>query len=157
MADDELAIEPLERLGWEVKTISWRDETVDWDEFFAVIIRTTWDYQKSPAEFLEVLRRIDRSKTRLENSLKTVEWNLSKLYLRELESRGVKIVPTIWGEEKVSEAKFEEWRHRFETNEIILKPIISWKQNMGSIILKNKSRQIKKSCASASTLMRQNL
>ncbi len=87
--DDELAIPFLNELGWKVETISWRDKTVDWNDFTAVIIRTTWDYQKSPDKFLEVLRQIDCSKARLENPLKTVEWNLSKVYLRELESQGI--------------------------------------------------------------------
>lgn len=123
--DDVLAIEPLRKLGWEVNTISWRDKLIDWNDFSAVIIRTTWDYQKSPDEFLKVLRKINDSKARLENSLKTVEWNLSKLYLRELESRDVKIVPTIWDEKDVSETKFGDWLNCFQTDEIIIKPIIS--------------------------------
>lgn len=123
--DDDLAIEPLNKLGYEVHTISWRDKTVNWDEFVAVIIRTTWDYQKSPSEFLEVLRKIDVSKARLENPLQIVEWNLSKLYLRELEQNGVKIVPTIWDEKSVTADKFDEWQTYFQTDEIIIKPLIS--------------------------------
>lgn len=123
--DDDLAIEPLQKLGWNVETISWRDKTVDWNNFSAVIIRTTWDYQKSPDEFLRILRQIDESKTRLENSLKTVEWNLSKVYLRELENNGVKIVPTVWREKTPTETEFYLWLDHFKTAEIIIKPIIS--------------------------------
>jgi hypothetical protein len=123
--DDDLAIEPLRNLGWEVETISWRNKRVDWNDFSAVIIRTTWDYQKSPDEFLLALGKINESKTRLENSLSTVKWNLSKLYLRELESKGVKIVPTIWDEKYVTAAKFDEWLDCLQTGEIIIKPNIS--------------------------------
>ncbi len=125
VSDDELAIEPLEKLGWKVKTISWCDKTVDWNNFAAVIIRTPWDYQKFPAEFIEVLRKIEASTARLENSLKIVEWNLSKTYLRELESKGIKIVPTIWDEKTVTHADFHRWKTFFNTGEIIIKPIIS--------------------------------
>ena len=125
VSDDELAIEPLRQLGWETKTISWRNKTVDWNDFDAVILRTTWDYQESPNEFLEVLQKIDASKARLENPLEIIEWNLSKLYLRELEGKGIKIVPTIWDEKIVTEDKFNEWRNSFETDEIIIKPLIS--------------------------------
>jgi len=124
VSDDELAIEPLQELGWKVKTISWRDETVDWNDFTAVVIRTTWDYQKSPDDFLRVLRQIEDSKARLENSLKTVEWNLSKLYLRELEDNGVKIVPTIWESETPTEINFSRWLEHFGTDEIIIKPLV---------------------------------
>ena len=123
--DDDLAIEPLRELGFEVSTISWRDASVNWNDFEAVIIRTTWDYQKTPAEFLEVLRKIEASNARLENSLAIVEWNLAKTYLRELEQKGVKIVPTLWDEKSVTNPKFEDWKAHFKTPELIIKPIIS--------------------------------
>ena len=48
VADDDLAIAPLNELGWEVSTISWRDADIDWNEFEIVVIRTPWDYQRSP-------------------------------------------------------------------------------------------------------------
>lgn len=125
VSDDELAIAPLNELGWQVETISWRDKTVDWNDFEAVVIRTPWDYQKYPNEFLEVLREIDASKARLENPLQIVKWNLSKLYLRELETHGIKIVPTIWDEKTIDETNFQNWLTHFKTDEIIIKPIIS--------------------------------
>ena len=87
VSDDELAAAALRELGWQTETVSWRDKTVDWNDFAAVVIRTTWDYQKSPDEFLKVLRTIDQSRARLENSLQIVRWNLSKLYLRELAAK----------------------------------------------------------------------
>jgi glutathione synthase/RimK-type ligase-like ATP-grasp enzyme len=125
VSDDELAIEPLEKLGWNVETISWRDKTVDWNDFAAVIIRTPWDYQKFPVEFIEVLRKIDVSTALLENPLKIVEWNLAKTYLRELESKGIKIVPTIWDEKSITNTDFYRWKSFFNTDEIIIKPIVS--------------------------------
>jgi glutathione synthase/RimK-type ligase-like ATP-grasp enzyme len=125
VSDDELAIEPLEKLGWIVETISWRDKSVNWNDFVAVIIRTTWDYQKFPDEFLEVLRKIDASTARLENPLKIVEWNLAKTYLREFEDKGIKIVPTIWDEKSVTNADFHKWKTFFKSDEIIIKPIVS--------------------------------
>jgi hypothetical protein len=125
VSDDELAREPLRELGWNVETISWRDKAVDWNDFEAVIIRTPWDYQREPEAFLEVLRAIDKSKARLEHPLEIVEWNLSKLYLRELENAGIKIVPTIWGEGEIDEMLFQSWFEHFAADEIVIKPIVS--------------------------------
>jgi hypothetical protein len=125
VSDDELAVEPLKKLGWNVETVSWRDKAVDWNDFEAVVIRTTWDYQREPEAFLEVLRKINDSKAHLENPLKIVQWNLSKLYLRDLENEGIKIVPTVWGEEKISENLFKNWLAHFGADELVIKPIVS--------------------------------
>lgn len=125
VSDDELAIEPLNDLGWDVETVSWRDETADWNDFEAVIIRTPWDYQEDPEKFLEVLRRIDSSSARLENALSIVEWNLDKKYLKELEDRGVRIVPTVWSDAVVSAEGFSEWKRELTADELIIKPTIS--------------------------------
>lgn len=125
VSDDELTVEPLRALGWLAETVSWRDKTVDWNDFAAVVIRTTWDYQKSPDEFLKVLRTIDKSRARLENSLQIVSWNLSKLYLRELAASGIKIVPTLWDAENFDEESFQAWLRYFKTDELIIKPVVS--------------------------------
>lgn len=125
VSDDELAIPPLNDLGWDVETVSWRDETADWKEFEAVVIRTPWDYQEDPEKFLEVLRQIERSSARLENALSIVEWNLDKKYLKELEDRGVRIVPTVWSDAFVSAERFSEWKRELAADELIIKPTIS--------------------------------
>jgi glutathione synthase/RimK-type ligase-like ATP-grasp enzyme len=125
VSDDDLAIEPLNQLGWQVETISWRDVKVDWNAFEAVVIRTTWDYQKSPNEFIRTLQKIDASRARLANPLKIIRWNLSKLYLRELGKNGIKIVPTIWSENRIDRARFQKWLDYFQTDELVIKPIVS--------------------------------
>ncbi|MBK8303670.1 MAG: hypothetical protein IPK98_09840 [Chloracidobacterium sp.] len=124
VADDELAVEPLARLGFRVDTLSWRDPAVDWNNYEAVIIRTPWDYQRSPAEFLNVLETIDSSSARLENSLDIVRWNLDKRYLIDMEQRGCRIVPTIW-DASYSEVEFESWLEQFDVDELIIKPTVS--------------------------------
>jgi len=123
VADDDLAIEPLSRFGVAVETVSWRQKECDWADFELVVIRTPWDYQSAPGEFLAVLETIE-SRTRLENPLDIVRWNLDKRYLREMESRGTRIVPTIW-EAKYIAAEFDGWMSGFGVDEIIIKPRVS--------------------------------
>jgi hypothetical protein len=122
VADDELACEPLARLGWEVGWVPWR-RRVDWNEWDAVVIRTPWDYQDDPEVFLGVLAAIDRSSARLENDLSLVRWNLRKTYLAELGSRGVAIVPTLWGD-ALDGGHPDELFERLASDEIIVKPVI---------------------------------
>lgn len=125
VSDDELAVAPLAELGWDVATVSWRDTTVDWNDFEIVVVRTPWDYQNDPETFLDVLREIDASNARLENPLSIIEWNLDKRYLRDLETKGVSIVPTIWGNGGVNEKTFTEWQSFFDSDELIIKPTVS--------------------------------
>lgn len=123
VADDELALPPLSELGWQVSTLSWRQRELDWSDFEAVIIRTPWDYQTSAAEFLDVLGEIE-DRTRLENPLEIVRWNLDKRYLREMSARGTRVVPTIW-DARYSAAEFNRWVTDLDSRELIVKPTVS--------------------------------
>lgn len=94
--DDEHAYGPLKKLGWDVEPLPWDRTDVDWNGFDAVVIRSPWDYQDRPEEFLAVLEQIAASDTHLYNDIEIVRWNLEKCYLRELAEAGVPIVPTVW-------------------------------------------------------------
>lgn len=120
--DDELTLEPLRHRGVEVALIPWREPT-DWRQFDAVIVRSPWDYQSRFAEFLKVLRDIDRRGTPLWNPLPLLEWNLHKSYLLELQSRGVPIVPTIRGESLTVE-RLRSLPEELGAEEIVIKPIV---------------------------------
>ena len=121
---DQLLYDPFKSLGWWAEEVSWRDTSVNWDSYDAVIIRSPWDYQKDPEAFLQVLERIEASSAVLENSLELVRWNIDKTYLRDLRKEGVEIVPSLWykafASEQVPEA-FEE----LGTGEIVVKPTVS--------------------------------
>lgn len=121
---DNLLVEPFAERGWQVEFVSWRHTGIDWDNYEAVIIRSPWDYQKDPEKFLSVLEDIDHSSARLENNLELVRRNIHKIYLRDLEDRGVNIVPTLWRNFFRSDT-FEKLFDVLETDEIIIKPVIS--------------------------------
>ncbi|MEO5951496.1 MAG: hypothetical protein ABIQ44_03420, partial [Chloroflexia bacterium] len=60
-----------------------------------VILRETWDYHLRLDEFLAWVERVS-TVTRLLNPPSIVRWNAHKGYLRDLEQRGIPIIPTIW-------------------------------------------------------------
>lgn len=120
--DDELMVAPLLQRGIEVVFVPWRQPT-DWTAFQAVIVRSPWDYQTHCAEFLAVLRTIDRSGTPLWNPLLLMEWNLHKSYLLELAAQGIPIVPTVRGKNLTAET-LRALPDHWNCSEIIIKPII---------------------------------
>lgn len=120
--DDEHAIEPLEALGWQVSTLSWRQTRVPWSDFDIAIIRSTWDYWNDVPLFLDTLERIDRA-TRLANRLDLVHWNLSKTYMRDLQGQGVGIVPTLFADSL--DADFlARYQRELDVDEIVVKPVV---------------------------------
>jgi len=123
VSDDQCVFQPLANLGWTVELVPWRQMDIDWNDFNAVIIRTTWDYQNDPQAFLSVLENIDRSTAHLENSLSLVRWNMRKTYLRDLEKQGVGIVPTVWGS-GISSRRIHALFEELDADEIIIKPTI---------------------------------
>jgi glutathione synthase/RimK-type ligase-like ATP-grasp enzyme len=120
--DDEQAVNPLAAIGWQVSTLSWRQTAVPWTEFDAVIIRSTWDYWNDVAAFLRVLERIDQD-SHLANPLDLVHWNLEKTYLRDLQARTVRIVPTIWPK-SIRTERWNEFFDRMQSDELVIKPVI---------------------------------
>lgn len=118
VTDDALLEAPLAEMGWKVSHVPWQSPEA-WERFDAVVIRSTWDYHKHPEEFLAVLEKIDRS-SRLANPLELVRWNARKTYLRDLEARGLPVVPTVWDRRPDADL-FDE----LGTDEIVIKPVIS--------------------------------
>src|SRR6266550_7348580 len=87
---DRLLAEVLRARGHEVAPLIWTSPPRR--RFDGVLIRSTWDYHLRPAEFAAWV-----SKTPcVWNSASQVRWNLHKRYLRELETAGVAIVPTLF-------------------------------------------------------------
>lgn len=118
--DDDVAIPALEAAGWRVDTVPWGQVARPWSDFDVVVVRSTWDYWDDVDGFLQVLERIDAS-TRLANPLALMRWNLSKTYLRDLEARGVPIVPTLW-RDRLQPRDLLEAADRFGSPDLVLKP-----------------------------------
>jgi glutathione synthase/RimK-type ligase-like ATP-grasp enzyme len=81
--------------GVPTDVVVWDDPTVDWSAYPHVLIRSTWDYTDRAQQFADWTRRVERGGVLL-NPADVVAWNLDKTYLRDLEQRGLPIVPTIW-------------------------------------------------------------
>jgi glutathione synthase/RimK-type ligase-like ATP-grasp enzyme len=96
--DDQSLIPLLAKRGVEARPAVWSDPSVRWSEADAVLIRSCWDYHLCLREFLAWINAIEQAKVRIWNPPPMLRWNTKKIYLRELEERGVPIVPTLWPE-----------------------------------------------------------
>jgi hypothetical protein len=122
VTDDALAVPPLEQLGWQVDTLSWRAHA-DWDAYDVVVVRSTWDYQDHPAAFDAALERIAGSRALLLNPLPLMRWNMRKTYLQELQAAGVPLLPTVWGESP-GVTRLASLCPELGAGEVVIKPVV---------------------------------
>jgi hypothetical protein len=121
---DNLLDEPFMQQGWQTQLISWRCESVNWQQFDAVVIRSPWDYQDDADAFLSVLKEIDESSAKLQNSFATVRWNIDKIYLQSLAENQIEIVPTLW-KKNFQGINLTEFFEHFNCQQLVIKPRIS--------------------------------
>jgi hypothetical protein len=126
--DQELLLAAIRAHGAEVEMLSWCTSTTDPASFDLIVLRSTWDSHWKPAAFRSWCERTG-ARTRLANPARTVAWNLHKSYLRDLEERGVPIVPTAWVE-RGERADLDAIIAELGSAELVIKPAISagsWK------------------------------
>jgi glutathione synthase/RimK-type ligase-like ATP-grasp enzyme len=95
MDDDRLLVDALSDRGLKAVPAVWNDPGVDWGAAGTVVLRSVFDYIADRDAFLTWTERVE-AETTLHNPARLVRWNSHKGYLRELETAGVPIVPTVW-------------------------------------------------------------
>jgi glutathione synthase/RimK-type ligase-like ATP-grasp enzyme len=94
--DDQLAIEPLKSLGYEVFPLVWDDSGSDLSSYDAFVFRSCWNYHTHFQSFLKWVEILRAQQKPILNSLDVSIWNLNKVYLLELQKKGVSIPKTEW-------------------------------------------------------------
>lgn len=77
-----------------------------------VCLRSTWDYHLRWTEFQTWIAGFGGCDGRLWNPVETVRWNADKIYLRDLEERGIALPRTRWfgpGDHPDCDAVLREW------------------------------------------------
>lgn len=118
--DEGILLEALRRAGIEARMLAWDDPGAPFASQDLVVLRSTWNYYEDVDAFLAWVARTPR----LLNPATTVAWNVRKSYLRDLEARGVRIVPTRFvgrGERRDLGALLAEtgWK------DVVVKPLVS--------------------------------
>jgi glutathione synthase/RimK-type ligase-like ATP-grasp enzyme len=92
--------------------VVWDDETVRWDDYDLVVLRSTWDYPSRRAEFVQWAGAV----AHLENPLAIIEYSSDKHYLADLDAHGLGIIPSHFC--AVGEAP------RFFVGDFVVKPCV---------------------------------
>lgn len=95
---DQLLIPSLAKHNIKATAEIWDNKSVDWTKYNYLIFRNTWDYFEKEKEFNLWLTKIEKLGIKTLNSLKIIQENKHKFYLKTLEEKEVKIIPTIFQE-----------------------------------------------------------
>ncbi len=121
--DEIPLVEGLKSAGHEASVAGWDDESVDWASFDAILIRATWNYAWHLDAFRAWIARANEQTT-LINPIETLEWNLHKRYLKELQAAGIPIIPTAFFDQGASTSIMELCESRCWSR-IVIKPTVS--------------------------------
>jgi len=121
--DQELLIDALRSAGLDAALLPWDDPASDPGEYDLCVLRSCWDYYRHPGGFLKWIDRA-ASVSRLMNPAGVVRWNHHKRYLNELESAGVRIIPTEWFN-RGEEAELGIIMDNRKWEDVVVKPSVS--------------------------------
>lgn len=122
--EDQLLESILEEIGVPFKFEIWSDPKVDWSSYTCILIKSPWDYFDRYVEFQKWCQKIIALGIPVFNDLETVLWNADKWYLKDIQEKGLSIVPTVFvrkGEQPQLGKFFED----FGTDRLIVKPTVS--------------------------------
>ena len=123
LKEDELVINALKRKDLFVIKKDWNDPNFNWNNTRSVLFRSTWDYFDN---FEQFKKWFDKTKNicLMINSSKTIEWNLDKHYLLDLQKHGIPI-PNSEFIKRESSVDLSLLMQEKNWNEIVVKPTIS--------------------------------
>jgi O-ureido-D-serine cyclo-ligase len=92
--DAPLLINELDRFGVAATLEVWDDESVDWESYDVVVVRSTWGYTEKYPEFLAWAH----ARSHLINPYDVIEYSSDKHYLGDLASQGIPVITTSYCE-----------------------------------------------------------
>ncbi len=123
LREDELVINALEGKDLSVIKKDWNDPNFNWNNTRSVLFRSTWDYFDNFEQFKKWFDKT-RNKCLMINSSETIEWNLDKHYLLDLQKHQIPI-PNSEFIKRGSSVDLSLLMQEKNWNEIVVKPTIS--------------------------------
>jgi glutathione synthase/RimK-type ligase-like ATP-grasp enzyme len=141
--DDQLLVEPLKKYELNPVSAAWDDAKIDWSKFDCIILRSCWNYHLKYEQFMEWLDRIEKLKVSVWNPIHIIRWNSNKKYLKDLERKGIPIVPTVFLEKEekyylADIAKHKKWK------DLVIKPAVGASSYNVTLITQNEYKEKQK-------------
>ena len=123
LREDELVINALKEKNLSVVKKDWNDSIFDWETTRSILFRSTWDYFDKFELFKKWFNKT-KNKCLMINSTETIEWNIDKHYLLDLQEYQIPI-PNSEFIKRGSSIDLSLLMQKKNWNEIVVKPTIS--------------------------------
>ena len=123
LREDELVINALKEKNLSVVKKDWNDSIFDWETTRSILFRSTWDYFDKFELFKKWFNKT-KNKCLMINSTETIEWNIYKHYLLDLQEHQIPI-PNSEFIKRGSSIDLSLLMQKKNWNEIVVKPTIS--------------------------------
>lgn len=122
--DDKLLQQYLIQKGIDVIPVCWDDETVKWEQFNSIILRSMWDYFERPIEFDNWLDKLAALNCNVLNPVSVVKWNQNKTYFDDFSKKGI-LLPAYVICSKNEDCSLKQIMKDRGWNKAVVKPTIS--------------------------------
>ena len=123
LREDEWVINALKEKNLSVVKKDWNDSIFDWETTRSILFRSTWDYFDKFELFNKWFSKT-KKKCLMINSTETIEWNIDKHYLLDLQEHQIPI-PNSEFIKRGSSIDLSLLMQKKNWNEIVVKPTIS--------------------------------
>ena len=123
LREDEWVINALKEKNLSVVKKDWNDSIFDWGTTRSILFRSTWDYFNKFELFKKWFNKT-KNKCLMINSTETIEWNIDKHYLLDLQEHQIPI-PNSEFIKRGSSIDLSLLMQKKNWNEIVVKPTIS--------------------------------
>ena len=123
LREDELVINALKEKNLSVVKKDWNDSIFEWETTRSILFRSTWDYFDKFELFKKWFNKT-KNKCLMINSTETIEWNIDKHYLLDLQEHQIPI-PNSEFIKRGSSIDLSLLMQKKNWNEIVVKPTIS--------------------------------
>lgn len=144
--DDMILARELEKRGGHVDYLCWDNPLQKWTGHDLYINRCTWRYPNKYNDFVQWLNDCIDLKLPFYNSPRLQLWNTNKLYLRDLQDKGIAIVPSLFFDRNSLDL-LEDAPRQKQWHDLICKPSIGASGNHVNRYSINHVKEAKKDLA----------
>jgi glutathione synthase/RimK-type ligase-like ATP-grasp enzyme len=113
----------LKAKGLQIDFVIWNDESIDWNSYDVVIIKSPWDYHEKIDAFYTWLEELKKLSVKVLNPVDIIKWNSNKHYLDDILKKGLNVIPSAYLLK--GEAFSDRFFDVFAADELVVKPCVS--------------------------------